>query len=91
MRDCIEFYPKMCYNVRNENERGDYLLVNRKHLKLAMARACMSAQEVAKHAEIPRPTFNNAAIGRSVRPETLGKIARALGVDVEYLIAKEEC
>lgn len=66
------------------------MLINRDNLKLAMARACMGAQDVARSAGIPRPTFNNAVVGRSVRPETLGKIAKALGVDVEYLIAKED-
>lgn len=63
--------------------------VNRSRLELAMARACMNSADVIRKAELPKPTYNNAVTGRSVRPATLGKIAKALGVDVEYLLAKE--
>ena len=38
---------------------------------------------------MPRPTVNNVITGRSVRPATLGRIARALGVDVAEIIEKE--
>lgn len=66
------------------------MTADKQRINLAMARACIGARDVVKRAGIPRPTFNNVVTGRSVRPETLGKIARALDVDVEYLIAKEE-
>lgn len=63
--------------------------VDRNKLKLAMCRACMNSKDAADAAQIPRATFNNAVTGRSIRPATLGKIARALDVDVEELIVKE--
>lgn len=63
--------------------------VSRLNLELAMARACMNPSDVIRKAELPKPTFNNVVMGRSVRPATLGKVAKALGVDVEYLLAKE--
>lgn len=62
------------------------MVADRQKLELAMARACMDSQEVAKVAKLPRPTLNNAICGRSVRPATLGKIAKALGVDVTELL-----
>ena len=51
-------------------------------LKIEMARACMDTEDLVKAAEMPRPTVNKVISGRSVRPGTLGRIARALGVDV---------
>lgn len=62
---------------------------NRSKLELALARACMSSKECAEAAKLPRPTFNNVLTGMSVRPATLGKVAKALGVDVEMLIDEE--
>lgn len=59
---------------------------NREKLVLAMARACMNTEDLAASAEMPRPTVNNVITGRSVRPGTLGKIARALGVDVTEIM-----
>lgn len=55
-------------------------------LTLAMARACMNPQDLAKAAELPPQTVNGVIRGRSVRPATLGKVARALGVDPAEII-----
>ena len=55
--------------------------VDRKKLELAMARACINSEEIPVAAGLPRPTVQNAIVGRSVRPSTLGRIAKALGVD----------
>lgn len=60
--------------------------VNRQKLELAMARACMNTADLQKVAEMPRPTINNALVGRDVRTATVGRIARALGVDVTEII-----
>ena len=51
-------------------------------LRLAMARACMNPQDLARCAEMPTQTLNGVLRERSVRPATIGKIAKALGVDV---------
>ena len=59
---------------------------NRKKLELAMARACMSTEELIKKSAMPRPTVNNVIVGRNVRPGTLGRIARALDVDVTDIL-----
>lgn len=59
-------------------------------LELAMARACLDSRELAEKAQIPRPTLNNAIVGKGIRPSTLGRIAKALGVDPLDIIEKEE-
>lgn len=64
--------------------------VNRNRLTLAMARACLTTNELATTAEMPLPTVNNVITGRSVRPVTVGRIAKALGVDVTEIIEQEE-
>ncbi len=58
-------------------------------LTLAMARACMNPQDLAKAAEMPPQTVNGVIRGRSVRPATLGRVARALQVDVANIIREE--
>ena len=58
---------------------------NRRNLKLAMARACLTPEQLAEKADMPRPTLNNVLVGRNVRPSTLGRVARALGVEVEAI------
>ena len=54
---------------------------DRQKVKLAMARACMSTEALTRAAALPRPTVNNVIMGRGIRPDTLGRIAKALGVD----------
>lgn len=63
---------------------------DRKKLELAMARACMNPQDLAKAAEMPPQTVNGVLRGRSVRPATLGRVARALQVDVIDIIKEGE-
>lgn len=55
---------------------------NRKKLELAMARKCMSTADLTVAAGMKRPTLNNVITGRDVRPNTFGRVAKALGVDV---------
>lgn len=64
--------------------------VNRSRLTLAMARACLTTNELATTAAMPLPTVNNVITGRGVRPATVGRIAKALGVDVTEIIEQEE-
>lgn len=62
---------------------------DRKKLELAMARACMSTTDLVKTSAMPRPTVNNVIVGKGVSPATLGRIARALGVDVTDILDDE--
>lgn len=54
-----------------------------------MARACVNANDIATKAGMPQPTVKNVLAGRSVKPRTLGRVARALGVDVSEIIESE--
>lgn len=60
-----------------------------KKMELAMARACMNIPDIAKASGIPVQTINNLRKRNSVRPATLGKIAKALGVDPADLIKED--
>ena len=59
-------------------------------LEIALARTCMTPNELAKKAGIPRSTLNNAITGRGLRPKTLGIIARALEADVTDIMEDGE-
>lgn len=63
---------------------------NRNKLRLAMARSCMNPQDLAKAAEMPPQTVNGVLRGRSIRPATIGRIAKALNVDVAEILEKED-
>lgn len=56
---------------------------------LAMARACVSRMDIAVAAKMPENTVKSVLQGQSVRPATLGRVARVLGVDPAELLAKE--
>lgn len=58
--------------------------LNRDKYMLARARACMGQKDI-EAAGIPKGTLCRALNG-DIRPETAGKIARALGVDVTEII-----
>lgn len=62
---------------------------DRKKLELAMARACLSTAELTKKSKMPRSTVNGVISGRSAKPGTIGKIAKALGVDVAEILLEE--
>lgn len=62
---------------------------NKRKLELAMARACMNTEDLQRASEMPRANVNNVITGRSVRPATIGRIAKALGVDVTEILEDE--
>lgn len=68
-----------------EHERGEEMKLNKEKFDLARARACKGTKELGA-AGIPRGTLCTAMSGKNVRPETIGKIARALEVDVTDII-----
>lgn len=62
--------------------------LDRQKYELAKARACMGQKELVE-AGIPQGTLCRA-LQKDVRPETAGRIAKALGVDVTGIIETEE-
>lgn len=63
--------------------------VDKPKLALAMARACVSTQDLAAAAGVSTQTVNAAIRGQNVRPAVLGRLARALGVDPVEIITLE--
>lgn len=63
--------------------------VNRNKLYLAMARKCMDTKDLVEKTGLPRPTINNAIVGKAVRPSTIGIISKALVVDVTDILEQE--
>ncbi|MGE9881575.1 hypothetical protein [Blautia obeum] len=61
--------------------------LDRQKYMLARARACMGQKDL-EAAGIPKGTLCRAING-DVRPETAGRIAKALGVDVTEIIETE--
>lgn len=59
--------------------------LNRQKFEIARARACMSQTDF-EAAGIPKGTLCRAMGGNGCKPETIGKIAKALGVDVTEII-----
>lgn len=65
---------------------GEDMRANKGKIKLAMANACMNPQDLAKAAQMPPQTVNRIIQERNVRPATLGRVARALGVSTEDIL-----
>ena len=59
--------------------------INRNKYELASARACKGQKDLIA-AGIPKGTLCRLIGGVNARPETIGKIAKVLGVDVEEII-----
>ncbi|MCI9009522.1 MAG: hypothetical protein HFI13_15750 [Lachnospiraceae bacterium] len=59
--------------------------LDRQKFMLERARACMGQADFEK-AGIPKGTLCRAMSGKGLKPETIGKIAKALGVDVTAIL-----
>lgn len=62
---------------------------DKEKLAMTMARACMNRADLIIAAKIPENTVKNVLYGKNVRPGTLGRVARVLGVDPAELLAEE--
>lgn len=63
--------------------------INRKKLELVKARTCMGLKEIVA-AGFPAGTLTNAMTGKNIKPETAGRLAKVLGVDVLEIIETED-
>ena len=59
--------------------------IDKEKFELAKARACTGTKDLVA-AGIPRGTLCRIVGGEEARPETIGKIAKILGVDVTEII-----
>lgn len=62
--------------------------LDRKKYELARARACKGQKELVA-AGIPKGTLCRLIGGGNAKPETVGRIAKTLGVDVTEIIIDE--
>lgn len=63
--------------------------VDAARLKIELARKCWNMKMLAEYSGTSTQTLRNIYAGLSVMPETAGKLARALGVDVTELLKEE--
>lgn len=63
------------------------MIIDIKKLNLLMANQCMSLNELSEKSGVDPVTISRVKNGRqNPRPQTLGKIARALDTNVESMI-----
>lgn len=72
----------------NNLKEGENMKLDRKKLDIAKARACMSTNDLYK-AGIQQGTWCRVINTCSCKPETAGRIAKALGVDVTDILADD--
>lgn len=64
--------------------------IDARKLEIIMAKALMNPKEVSIKAGISYPAFKRAWEQKNVKISTVGRIAKALGVDVLEIIEQEE-
>lgn len=77
-----------CYGTivnKSTNEVID-VRVDRRKVELVMAKQGVSQKTLAEKSNISRQSLSYVMNGRSCRPELLGKISKALGVEPEEII-----
>ena len=62
--------------------------VNCQKLDVILARKCLSLADLSP--ELSKATLQKVRDGKGVRTKTVGKLAKALGVDVTEIIGKED-
>lgn len=63
--------------------------IDNNKFEIQMANSCMSYDDLAKKSNVSSFTISRMQNGIDVKPATVGKIAKALGVRVEELIEIE--
>ena len=83
---------KLLNSKSGKNKVVKIMIIDVMKLKIAMARAFMGVADLGEKANVGRATLIRILRddGENVRCKTVGKLARALGVDVLDLIAKDE-
>ena len=65
------------------------MIIKKQKLDIALANTNSTIKAVALQARLSNPTLTKIRQGKEVLPRTVGKLAQALGVEVEYLIKEE--
>lgn len=64
--------------------------IDRIKLVMLLAKKNVTSLQLAEHTGLSRTTISSIKNGKSCTPSTAFKIAKALGVDVTEIIAKED-
>lgn len=67
---------------------GGAVKINRQKYEIARARACKGFKDIVDSG-VPKGTLCRVVGGEDARPETVGKIANILGVDVTEIIEQK--
>ncbi len=67
---------------------GENMRVSKKKIELEMSRRCMSVGDIVAKG-ISKGTFDRVRYAESAKPETVGRIAKAIGCDVTEILADE--
>jgi putative transcriptional regulator len=59
---------------------------NAQKLELAMANACMNPYDLCREANMKYQAYHRIMKGANLKPATIGRLAKALGVSVEDII-----
>ncbi len=62
------------------------MTINKSKYEIALAKSGMNSLQVAELAHITRARLNAIVNQKNCRPETVGKVSKALGVDVQEII-----
>ena len=62
------------------------MCINNRRMLTEMARKCLGVGDLATNAGVSASAIYAAQQGKQIRPQTAGKIAAALGLDVEELL-----
>ena len=60
--------------------------LDKNKVTITMARACIGRTELARKSGVSCATVSGVLAGKNVKPETAGRIAAALGVDVTEIM-----
>lgn len=63
------------------------MIIDRKAIEMLLAKNCLSQTKLVSISGVSQTTLSKAMNGHDTRPVSVGKIARALGVDPEQIIA----
>ena len=72
-----------------QEKEGEPMKINKQKLQIALATACMTTKELVGKSGLSKAATMNALTGKKVKPVTIGKIAKALDVQVTDLIDLE--
>ena len=65
---------------------GENMRLNQSKVKLFMAKMCINQTQLATAAACSKQTISAVMNGRSCRPDLLGRISKAQGVEPEEII-----